>query len=116
MIIEHLMKLESTYNIQVFEEKQDISHLTDTHVCFTGTPKKHPDNDAVIILITNYLGSNPLYNEFKLADISYVEKVSNEVTLDGDTVPIVRLWVKKGSVGVHCIPFVVEQISKSKLL
>jgi hypothetical protein len=116
MPIDHLLKVKDQYDIQIFDEKQDINRLKTTHACFTGSPKKHPAREDKIILATNLFGTQPTYYEFNLTDISYVEKMSNEVALDGETLTIARIWVKKGSVGIHCIPFVVENISPSNIL
>jgi inorganic pyrophosphatase len=53
--------------------------------------------------------SNTSYYEFKSKDISYVEELPNIVNLDGETIKMVRIWVKKMSVGILCSPFLVEE-------
>lgn len=116
MPIDHLLNVKDKYDIQIFDQKQDISNLKTTHACFTGSPRKHPFREDRIILATNLFGTQPTYYEFKLKDISYVEKMSNEVTLEGETTTIARIWVKKGSVGLHCIPFIVENIPSSTMM
>ena len=116
MAIDHLLQLQEKYNIQVFDKKQDFNQLKMTHACFTGSPRKHPDHEDMIILVTDLFGTQPTYFEFKLKDISSVERLSNEVNMAGETATTVRIWVKKGSVGIRCIPFVVEDIHVSNLL
>ncbi|GAB6094544.1 hypothetical protein JCM14469_07960 [Desulfatiferula olefinivorans] len=116
MPFDHFLQLQETYDIQLFDDSQDITLLKKTHACFTGSPRKHPEREDKILLVADLFGNQPIYYEFKLRDISYVERLSNEVTLDGDTTTIARIWVKKGSVAVRCIPFVVETISVSTVL
>lgn len=115
MPFDQLLQLQEKYDIQAFDEKQDITLLKNTHACFTGNPRKHPEREDKIILVSDMFGQ-PNYYEFKLKDISYVERLSNEVTIDGETATIARIWVKKGSVAIRCIPFVVENITVSKML
>ena len=48
------------------------------------------------------------YYEFKTADISYVEELVNLVNIDGETVPMARIWVKKKSIGARASLFIVD--------
>ncbi len=114
--MDHLLKIKDQFDIQIFDEKQDISSLRINHVCFCGSPRKHPDRDNKIILVSDPFGTHPTYYEFNLKDISLVERLSNEVTMDGETAATARVWVKKGSVAIHATPFIVEDISISTIL
>jgi inorganic pyrophosphatase len=58
--------------------------------------------------VTDPFSTNTLYYEFSKDDISYLEELPNLVSLDGDTITMVRIWVKKMSVGIRCAPFIVE--------
>lgn len=116
MPFDHFLQLQEKYDIRIFDDKQDMTVLKSTHVCFSGSPRKHPEREDKIMLVADLFGSQPMYYEFKLRDVSCVERLSNEVTPDGDTVTLARIWIKKGSVAVRCIPFVVENITVSKIL
>jgi inorganic pyrophosphatase len=116
MPIDQLFLLQGKYDIQIFDERQDINHLMKNHASFTGSPRKHPVREDMLVLVTDLFGSQPVYYEFKLSDISYVERLSNEVTADGEAATMARIWVKKGSVGIRCIPFVVDNIHIGKIL
>jgi hypothetical protein len=37
-----------------------------------------------------------------------VEELPNIVNLEGKTIMMVRVWIKKMSIGLRCSPFVVE--------
>ena len=64
-----------------------------------------------MILVADPYGHNNHYYEFNTDDISFVEELPNMVTMDEDVIPIVRLWVRKGSIGVRSIPFWVEDLA-----
>ena len=48
-----------------------------------------------------------VYFEFMIKDISYVQDLPSLVNLEGEAITMVRVWVKKMSVGTLCSPFVV---------
>lgn len=103
------------FEIQAFEKPTNIGNLRKTHVAFSGSIQKHPLNHQKIILVADPYSTSPSYVEFSLDDIGYAEDMTNIVTLEGDTVHMVRIWVKKGSLGMHCSFFVVEDIREKHL-
>ena len=96
------------FQIQTFQKPKNIQILKKTHVSFSGSPKKHPYDRDKIILVADPFSTNTLYYEFNKDDISYLEELPSLVNLDGETITMVRIWVKKMSVGIRCSPFVVE--------
>ena len=57
------------------------------------------------------IGADSIHNffyEFFKGDIAYVEELPSIVNLDGETVSMVRVWIKKMSIGMRCSPFIVE--------
>jgi hypothetical protein len=92
-----------------------LQALTLNHVPFTGTPQKHPYDEDKIILIADPLSTQIFYYEFKTADIEGIEELPSLVTPEGESMTMVRLWVKKGRVGVRCTPFVVEDTTGRRL-
>ena len=79
-----------------------------THIPFSGSPLKHPYDSKKVILLIDPYGGHTFYYEFRSNDISYVEELPNIVNLDGETVTMVRIWVKKMSVAILSSPFLVE--------
>lgn len=77
-------------------------------VPFTGYPRAHPSDKTKLILVNDPLGSEPAVIEFKIEDILFVDEVPSAVTESGEGVPLVKLWVKRGSVGVILEPFEVS--------
>ena len=96
------------FQIEAYKKPRDLHLLRQNHVSFTGSPKKHPYDANKVILIADPFSSDNLYYEFIKEDISYVEELPNLVDLDGETIAVVRVWVKKLSVGIRCTPFIVE--------
>ena len=78
---------------------------------FSGAPLKHPYDSQKVILVIDPYSTNTFYYEFLADDISYVEELPSLVNEDGKTITMVRLWVKKMSVGLRCTPFIVQDIS-----
>ena len=75
---------------------------------FTGYPRAHPSDKTKLILVTDPLGLEPTVLEFKLDDVVFIEEIPSAVTETGEGVPLVKLWIKRGSVGVILEPFEVN--------
>ena len=101
------------FQIQAYKKPKDLHVLRKTHVSFSGSPQKHPYDPSKVILIADPFSTSNLYYEFNKDDISYVEELPNLVSLDGSTIAVVRVWVKKMSVAIRCSPFIVEDTARS---
>ena len=99
------------FEIQTYKKPQNFSELKKNHVPFSGSPRRHPFDAEKVILVVNPYSTHTFYYEFKTSDISYAEELPNLVSLEGEAVPMARIWIKKTSVGVRCSPFIVEDIS-----
>jgi len=96
------------FEIQAYKKPKNLKLLQETHIAFTGSPRKHPYDPDRVILITDPYSRITSYYEFKTADISYVEEMVNLVDMDGETVPMTRIWVKKKSIGARASLFIVD--------
>ncbi len=105
-----LIKRTSNFEIDIFKRPQDVRHLKMTHVAFSGSPRKHWHDSFKVILVADPFSHNTFYYEFQIEDIDYVQEMPNLVSVDGEVIPIVRVWVKKRSVAVRCTPFIVDDI------
>jgi hypothetical protein len=97
------------FEIETYKKPENLRDLERTHVSFSGSPLKHPYDSQKVILVIDPFSSNASYYEFKNKDISFVEDLPNIVNLRGETITMVRIWVKKMSVGIRCSPFLVEE-------
>ena len=77
-------------------------------VPFAGYPRVHPSDKTKLILVNDPLGNEPTVLEFNLEDIIYVEDIPSAVTEAGEGVPLVKLWIKRGAIGVILEPFEVN--------
>ena len=75
---------------------------------FAGYPRQHPSEKNKLILVYDPLGPNTTVMEFKLEDVAFVEEVPSAVTEDGEGVPLIKLWIRKGAHGVILEPFEVQ--------
>lgn len=99
-----------TLEITKYKRPKNIANLKKTHVAFTGSPRKHPYDAYKIVLVSDPFSRNNHYYEFNTDDISYVEELANIVNMDDEVIPMARIWVRKRSVGIRCIPFWVEDL------
>ena len=110
MPIKELLRKFKKYEIQSYKKNVEPKELKKTCVPFTGSPKKHSYNHEIIILLIEPYNSNTSYYEFKAKDIFHVEELPNITNLEGETVTMVRIWVKRKSVAIRCAPFFVEDL------
>lgn len=105
-----LMQKTETVAVETFKRPKDPQKLKHSHVAFSGTPRKHPDDPFRIILIVDPFSTNTFYYEFKIEDIAFVEELPNLINVDEEVITMVRIWIKKRSVGMRCTPFVVDEV------
>jgi len=108
MPIDSFLQQAEKFEIQTYRKPKDLKLLKESHVAFSGSPQKHPYDPEKVILVADPFSTSTFYFDFNKDDITYVEELPNIVTLEGDAVPMARIWVKKMSVGVRCTPFLVE--------
>jgi hypothetical protein len=94
------------FQIQAYRKPKDLRVLRMENVSFTGSPRKHPYDAERIILVADPYSTNTFYFEFEKNDIACVEELPSVVDIEGNTLTMVRIWVKKGSVAVRCTPFI----------
>ncbi len=97
-------------DVEAYKKPKDWKSLSKTHVPFTGSPRKHPYDKNRVVLVADPFSTNTFYYDFKTRDIDFIEELASIVTIDGDTVNMARIWIKKQAVGVRCTPFVVEDV------
>ena len=102
------------FQIQAYKKPKDIRLVRETHVSFSGSPQRHPYDREKVILVADPFSTNNLFYEFSKDDISYVEELANLVNQDGETITMVRVWVKKMSIALRCSPFIVEDTSQKQ--
>jgi len=110
MPIKQFLQDAEKFDIQVYQTSKDVKDLHLTHIPFTGSPLRHPYDDKKLILVADPYSNNTFYYEFWVDDVTYAEEQTNLVNMDGITLVMARLWVKKKSIGMRCTPFIVDDI------
>jgi hypothetical protein len=77
-------------------------------VSFSGTLRKHPYDEGKCILFADPSGKEPSILEFRKEDIKGVEELPSIVDETGHSRPVMRLWIRRGSLGVKYEPFEVD--------
>ena len=77
-------------------------------VPFSGTPRKHPYDDEKMLLVLDPFSSNTMFHEFQIDDILHVDDLPHRVTETGKSIGMVKIWVKRGSIGMQYQPFEVS--------
>lgn len=113
MAINALLNVQEKFEIQTYYSSTGKIDRR-IHVPFSGSPRKHPFEKDKIILVADPFTSNTFYYEFEIKDICFAEELANISNIDGDSVPMTRIWIKKKSVAIMCTPFIVDTLSKEK--
>lgn len=103
-ITKHIKTLEK-FEIQTYKRPKDITTLMRTHVAFSGSPRQKTNNPKRIILLADPFSTNTSYYEFNTEDISFAEELPSLTSPSGETITMVRIWVKKMSIGIRSFPF-----------
>lgn len=82
-------------------------------VVFVGALRKHPYDRERCLLIADPAGETPAIYEFRVADILSADEMPSEVDETGMSIPLVKLWVRRGSFGIRYEPFEVDSPIKT---
>lgn len=103
--------------IEVISEKRELEKYRDPNrlmkeaIPYIGQPKQQEGNPEKIYIRLNPLSSNGAFLEFKTQDVVYAETVKTVSQNDGTAFNIVKIWIRKGSIGIKMEPFSVMDFS-----
>ena len=103
--------------VKVIAENKELqkynkpNRLASEAVPYIGQPKQHEAEPDKIFLRLNPLSSNGAILEFKTDDVVFAENVKTVSQKDGAAFQIVKIWIRKGSVGIKLEPFSVQDFS-----
>ena len=108
MIADTFLQKTERLEIEKYKAPKDRLAIIRTHVPFSGALQKHPHEPKKLILVLDPYSTHITYLEFNQKDVHYLERLPSISNLEGETVNITRIWVKKGSVAVRHTPFLVD--------
>lgn len=101
------LNAQQQFEIEAYKKPKHFHELIKTHVPFSGSPRRHPYDPEKVILFTDPYSTHTAYYEFNACDISFLEELPSLVNVEGKAILMVRLWVKKLSLGLRCNSFIV---------
>lgn len=111
MPMTHFLQKAERLDLQTNKQMPDPLQLKKTHVPFTGSLHTHPSDKSRVVLVADPTSSSPYYYEFNSGDVAFAQELQTLTNLDGEAIPLVRIWVRKQSIGVRCAPFRVDDLS-----
>jgi hypothetical protein len=106
-------------SLQAYFDAQPIMDLTVRRgpapgaSTFSGVPRKHPYDESKFVLFCDPLTSSPRLIEFKFTDIVGAEDLPSPVSESGESLPMVKIWVRKGSFAIQYEPLEVDDPPRS---
>mgnify|MGYP000342015726 FL=1 len=93
------------FELQVYHKHADVPQDA---VAFIGSARQHPYDKEKILLIVDEGADETLLLEFRIEDVLSAENLPNPVTQRGESYTKVKLWIRRGAVGVRYEPFEVD--------
>ncbi len=109
MSIVNFLELKEKLEIQEYVKPKDLDKKN--HIPFSGSPRKHPYEQTRVVLVADPFSENTFFYEFNIKDIAFAEKLSSISNLKGESVSMVRIWVKKRSIALQYTPFIVDTLT-----
>ena len=101
--VRRLLEISEQFNI----DKLRHPDFKEEYTSFEGSPKRHPSNENILLLVTNPFDDNKQFYEFNLDTVSAVEEIGTLSSEDSHSAYLVRIWVKKGTMAVKSETFIV---------
>ncbi len=105
MSVKKYLDTQPLYEIVRYQKRPEAK---EDAVCFSGAIRKHPYDSDKLLLITNPFSSETKFFEFLIPDIVYYEEQPNLTTEGGESIFMMKIWVKNGSYGMQYHPFEVS--------
>lgn len=101
--IRKLLQISERFDVDLYKDPG----FRRSHVSFEGMPRKHASDSKKVVLLTDPFSDDKLFYEFPVSSISFIEEIGTITSVDGRSAQKLRLWIKKGTVGLKYSPFIV---------
>ncbi len=102
--VKKLLEMSKQYDVDTIREV----NLGKTHRPFEGSPKKHPTDSNLLILIDSPFSAQKKFFEFSLESIGNIEELGTKTSEKGESAYLIRVWIKKGMPALKSEAFIVE--------
>lgn len=102
--VKKLIEQSASYEISKFKDNK----IQDSHVPYEGSPKKHPTDDNILILLTDPFSRRSSFYEFSIESIGSIEELGTISSEDGSNAYMIRVWIRKGMTALKTEPFIVD--------
>ena len=99
--VQKLLSVSTNYHI---DRIRNINY-SEEYLSFEGSPKRHPSNENILILIANPFEENKHFFEFHMDSISAIEEIGTLTSDNRQSAYQIRVWVKKGTLAVRSETF-----------
>ena len=89
--IKKLIEMSASYEVSKF---RDIK-LKDSHIPYEGSPKKHPTDENIIILLADPLSRRSNFYEFSIESIGKIEELGTITAENGESAYMITGMDKK---------------------
>jgi inorganic pyrophosphatase len=105
MSIRKYLDTQPLYELMKYDKRPD---LLKEAVPFTGVVRKHPYDPEKLLLVTEPFSTETGFYEFLIEDVISYEEMPSIATEEGESLFTMKLWVRKGSMGIQYHPFEVD--------
>lgn len=110
MSVMNFIELKEKFEIQSYVFFKNTRR--DDYIPYSGSPRKYPYSDSRVILVSDPFSENTFYYEFNIDDIGCAEELPSISNMKGKSVPMVRIWIKRKSIAIQSMPFIVDKLSR----
>jgi len=93
------------YELELYHKHADVPQDA---VAFIGSARQHPYDKEKLLVIVDEGTDEAMLLEFRVEDVLSAENLPNPVTEKGESYSKVKLWIRRGAVGVRYEPFEVD--------
>ena len=93
------------YELELYHKHADVPQDA---VAFIGSARQHPYDKEKLLIFVDEGSDEAMLLEFRVEDILSAENLPNPVTEKGESYTKIKLWVRRGAMGVRYEPFEVD--------
>ncbi len=101
--IKKLLQISEKFDIDRYKDPDFVK----AHQSYEGMPRKHASDPKKIVLLTDPFSDENQFYEFPISSIGFIEEIGTISSEDGRSAQKLRLWIKKGTLGLKYTPFIV---------